>query len=205
LGERRASLGLGYWWSRGEKSFFKTCHTGVGFGILIEFVNVWSRFPGVSSWVQSGAHLHDEIRRQHGEVSQAHLEPLPHLPCASTAEVWLVGAKEKRVLLGGLARSMAKPRRASHRTRASTGSRRAIRESMLRRQCVQRGRWCGARTLGRNAEAIRNSPEQLSTCLALIEIVNLVQSRVSDVLRRFADGKTRTWFRSRICSSAFRA
>jgi hypothetical protein len=27
-------------------------------------------------------------------------------------------------------------------------------------------------TLGRNAEAIRNSPEQLSTCLALIEIVN---------------------------------
>ena len=40
------SLGLGYWWSRGEKSFLRRAIRAFGLGILIEFVNVLVAFPG---------------------------------------------------------------------------------------------------------------------------------------------------------------
>ncbi|HZJ15806.1 MAG TPA: radical SAM protein [Chthoniobacteraceae bacterium] len=92
---------------------------------------------------------------------------------ALPAEVWLVGAKKKRVLLR---RSCAEHGEAE--TCISSDARFYwLAQGNPRNQCCG-GNACSADdgevrgTLGRNAESVRNSPERLSTCLALIEIVN---------------------------------
>jgi uncharacterized radical SAM superfamily Fe-S cluster-containing enzyme len=92
---------------------------------------------------------------------------------ALPAEVWIVGDEHKRVFL--------------RRTCAEHGEVESCISSDARfywlAQGDPRNQCCGGSacsaddgavrgTLGRNAEAIRNSPEHLSTCLALIEIVN---------------------------------
>src|SRR6187402_1374835 len=85
---------------------------------------------------------------------------------SAPAEVWLVGAKEKRVLLR---RTCAK-HGASETWISSDARFYWLAQGDPHNQCCG-GNACSAGdgavrgTLGRNAEAIRNSPERLSTCL----------------------------------------
>ena len=90
---------------------------------------------------------------------------------------------------GAVAR-MAKRKCALPPMPASTGLRRADPENACcgRERLLRAGDGVVRGTLGRNAAPgeATGRVEQLSTCLALIEMVRLVQSRVSDLLRGFA-------------------